>query len=226
MWFILDLIIVAILVVFALLAAKKGFVKSVIEIAGFVLAIFLAFTLSSPATNFIYDKAINPAIHSTIEAAVGDTYSNIDSAVTENITNKLPGFIADNANLDVSGILNDSYASPSEVADAVCANVVQPVVTAILNAVITAILLVVLLIVFKFLAKFINKLFSFSIIGKANKILGAVVGLIKGAGVAVIFVAIISFIVNLNGDFLIFTKENIASTLLFDFISGILPFNF
>ena len=57
MWFILDLIIVAILVVFALLAAKKGFVKSVIEIAGFVLAIFLAFTLSSPATNFIYDKA-------------------------------------------------------------------------------------------------------------------------------------------------------------------------
>ena len=128
--------------------------------------------------------------------------------------------------MDIAGILNDSYASPAEVADAVCANVVQPVVTAILNAVITAILLIALLIAFKFLAKLINKLFSFSIIGKANKILGAVIGLIKGMGVAVIFVAVIMFIVNFNGDFLIFTKENIDSTILFNFISGVLPFNF
>ena len=224
MYIILDLIIIAILAVFAILAAKKGFVKSVVEIAGFVLAIFLAFTLSTPATNFIYDKAINSGIHSTVETAVGDTYSNIDSAVAENITDKLPDFIADNAN--IAGILSDNYTSPTEVADAVCADVVRPVVTAILNAVITAILLIALLIAFKSLAKLINKLFSFSIIGTANKILGAFIGLIKGIGVVVIFVAVITFIVNFNGGFLIFTKKNIDSSVLFNFISGILPFNF
>lgn len=226
---ILDLIIVAILIIFTILAAKKGFVKSVVEVAGFVLAIFLAFTFSTPVTNFIYEKAVNPAIHSTVEAAVGNTYSNIDSSVTDAVTEKLPGFIANNMDalsIDLTGILSDNYGSPSEVADAVCDNVVRPVITSILSSVITVLLLIILMIAFRFLAKFINKIFSFSIIGTANKLLGAAIGLVKGAGVAVIFVLVVTFIISLTGGFFVFTKEYADSSVLFRFISGILPFNF
>ena len=67
MSFILDLIVIAIIIVFALISAKKGFVRTIIEIVGFVLVILFANNVSPVLSNVTYDKLIEPAIIESIE---------------------------------------------------------------------------------------------------------------------------------------------------------------
>ena len=61
--------------------------------------------------------------------------------------------------------------------------------------------------------------------GKANRALGAVVGILKGAVFAVVFCLLINLIISFvpNG-FLIFTPENIADSYAFKLLAEVIPF--
>ena len=46
--FLLDLIVLAIIAAVALISARRGFVRVAIELVGFIAAIFITFTISTP----------------------------------------------------------------------------------------------------------------------------------------------------------------------------------
>ncbi len=222
MWFWIDLIIVAILLICVLIYAKRGFVKSVFGVVGFVAAVVFAFLFSGPLSNFTYEKAVEPAVSTAIEAAI----SNTQGAISDNITAALPDFIKNNDKIDLTN--PDFFASidtPEMMADKICESVVKPTATYILEIVFFLILFIVLSIIFKFVTKLLNRVFSFSIIGKLNTALGGVIGAIMGVIFAILFTLIINLIVSLNGDFAFFTADNINSTLLFKSIINLIPIN-
>ncbi len=220
MSFVLDLIVLAIIAVFALLSAKKGFVRTIIEIVGFVVVILLANNISPAISDYTYDKLVEPAIVSSIEnMQVGDNLTNLSVDNMPSLVGKILGSNFDIAafqtsiNENISSGIKDAVTSASQT-------VVKPVVTGIFDLIFTLIITIVLLAVVNFVAKLINKLFSFSLVGKANKILGAILGIIKGVVVSAIICTIISLIVPLTKEgFLIFTQTNIDSSLIFKLLS-------
>ncbi len=216
MAFILDLIVIAIIALFALISAKKGFVRTLIEVVGFVLVILFANSVSPMLSDVTYDKLIEPSIISSVEKLnieTGSVNLKID-AMPDFINNilgsefNLKGF-EDIINENISAGMGNAVATASQTA-------IKPIVTGIFSLLYTVLISVILLFVVNILANLVNKLFSFSIVGKANKILGVVLGMIKGVVVAVIFCTLISFIVSVttNG-FLIFTNTNIEGSLIF-----------
>lgn len=220
MSFVLDLIVLAIIAVFALLSAKKGFVRTIIEIVGFVLVILLANNLSPQISDYTYDKLVEPAIVSSAEnMQVGESVMNLSLDNMPSLVSKILG-----SNFDISGfqsIINENINNgvKSAVASA-SQTVVKPIVTGIFDLIFTLIITVVLLAVVNFIAKLVNKLFSFSLVGKANKILGAILGIIKGVVISAIICTIISLIVPLTKEgFWIFTQSNIDSSLIFKLLS-------
>ena len=220
MSYVLDLVVLAIVAVFALLSAKKGFVRTIIEIVGFVVVILLANNVSPMISDYTYDKFVEPAIISSVEnMQVGDS-------VTDFSLDNMPPFIGTilGENFDIASFQNTINENINNgIKSAVTSasqTVVKPVVTGIFDLIFMLIITVVLLFVVNFLAKVINKLFSFSLVGKANKILGAILGIIKGVVVSSIFSTIISLIVPLTKEgFLIFTQANIDSSLIFKLLS-------
>lgn len=214
---ILDLIVIAIIAVFAFLSAKRGFVRTLIEIVGFVLVILLANSVSTPLANLTYDKAVEPAIIKSVEGIQADSNTAVNIEVEA-----LPSFVKNIA--DDGGVISDfenkiaeNINSGIETAVATASqNVIKPVVTNILSLIYVLIITVVLLFIVNILANVINKLFSFSIIGKANKTLGGILGIIKGVIIAFVFCTLISLIVSFteNG-FLIFTNEAISNSYIF-----------
>lgn len=220
MSFVLDLIVLAIIAIFALLSAKKGFIRTIIEIVGFVLVILLANNLSPQISDYTYDKLVEPAIVSSVEKMqVGDNVTNFSLENMPSLVSKILG-----SNFDISGfqsIINENINNgvKSAVVSA-SQSVVKPIVTGIFDLIFTLIITVVLLVVVNFVAKFVNKLFSFSLVGKANKILGAILGIIKGVVISAIVCTIISLIVPLTKEgFLIFTQANIDSSVIFKLLS-------
>lgn len=221
MGLIIDLILFLIILFVVFLSARKGFVAVFVEIVGFILAFVLAFSLSTPISGYIYDKAIEPSI---IEDAKDYTHETGNS-----FYDSLPDFITDNA--EKIGITAQTFDSAvtsnmdSGVENATreaSQTLLKPTVVKMLEIIVTLVLIFILMFVVKILAKWLNRLFSFSIIGKVNKILGAIAGIPKGIIFAALFCLIINFVLIFEADgFWIFTPKNLSASTLFDILSKI-----
>lgn len=225
---ILDLIVLAIIIITVLISAKRGFVRTTVELVGFIAAVFISFTISTPLADTTYDKIIEPSVVSSV-ASAADTAADNSAATVDNFWNELPEWIKNG--VEKAGISKDSLnGSISEnigngalsAAESASQSVIKPAVTSILSLIYQTIILIVLLALVKPLAKLINKLFSFSVIGTANRILGGAVGIPKGIIYAVAFCLIITLIVSFtNNGFLIFNDETMEQSVFFSFVNSL-----
>ena len=221
--YLLDLIVIAIIAAVALISSRRGFVRVVIELAGFIAAIFITLTISTPLASLTYDKIIEPPIVSSVSKATGDSVTQI----TDNTWNALPEFIrkySENAGFSKESInksINENMGNGAEgAARAASQNVVKPIVAKLLAVFYGIIIMVILIFLVKILAKFLNGVFSFSIVGKLNRILGGIAGIPKGIIIAMLFCMIISLIVSLTHDgFLIFKTEAMEKSWFFTHFS-------
>lgn len=225
MGILIDVIILAIILVCVFLSAKKGFVRTAIEVAGFIIAILISLAVSKPLSSFVYDKTVEPGVINAVSDASVDSTKNAADTLWE----KLPEFVKVNAQAE--GITADTVSQRltensdggiKAAAKTVSSNIIKPVFVSVVSFAVSAALFVVLMIVVRFLARLLNKFFSFSIIGKMNSALGGAIGLIKGVLVATAVCMVISSVVSFttNG-FLIFTEDNIGKTYVFKFLVGL-----
>lgn len=219
--YILDLLVIAIIAVFAVVSAKKGFVKTVVGLVGTVLALYFAVMLSTPISDFTYGKIIEPTVKTAINNSVENALNGTESVIKEDILEALPAFVKNRIDIE-----NFNISVESDIAGSVCETAVKPLSLTFLKPLFSLILFIIFAFVVKFAAKFLNKIFSFSIIGKANKILGAVIGIVKGMVFAAIFIICVQLIISLTGGFLIFTEEAVTSSVLVKFVIKLLPANF
>ncbi|MBQ3817418.1 MAG: CvpA family protein [Clostridia bacterium] len=225
---VIDVLILAIIIICAYISAKHGFVRSVIEIAGFLAAVWITFLVASPMANYCYDKFIHKEIvNSATDAAesYGEKSSNAiwDSLpeVIKNNSERIGISSEDFIEKTVSGISSGAKSS----VEAASKEIIKPVIVKVLGLLFSVIILIILMIIVKFLAKLLNKLFSFSIVGKLNRMLGGIAGAAKGVIVAFAFCLVISLIISFtkNGIFF-FTEENIDKTVIFKFLLSFSPF--
>ena len=82
---------------------------------------------------------------------------------------------------------------------------------------------IALIVLSKVAARLLNKLFSFSFVGKLNRLLGGILGIPKGILLALIFCMLTVLIVKVSENgFLIFTKDAVESSHIFQWIYGFL----
>lgn len=223
---IIDLIVIAIIIIMALISAKRGFVRVAVEVVGFIAAIIVATTFSLSLANTTYDKVIEPPILNSITNVAGENVSQTVDATWE----ALPNFIKNNSEkFNVSkddigqNISLNAQQNIKETTKSVLEHSVKPIAVNILKMLYSVIIAVVLIIVVKFLAKFINKLFSFSVVGKLNSTLGGILGVVKGLVAAWLFCTIVYLIISFtkNGIW-IFNAENIENTTVFKFLAELI----
>lgn len=227
MSWILDAIIVAIIVLSVIITAKKGFVKTVFRIVGLVCAIVLSFTLSGKVSSFIYEKTVEPALCKTIEATINKNSGSQIAELSEKIVENLPFFIKNNIDsIDSSALSEDSgESSAAQIAKSFCDKVIKAPAMSFTKIIVTVVLLALLTVAFMFLANLLNKLFSFSIVGKLNRTLGGVLGLISGCTAALVFILAAVLLSSLTGGFLCFKKEYIEASYIFNTVLKYLPFS-
>jgi len=231
MGIILDLIIVVIAVVSVIVYMKRGFVKTVVEFAGFFVAVLLAFNLSSVLAETTYTGIIRQPVINGIESKVSDIVVENGETAADAIWNAIPGCVTENAeNFNISKDhlvekLNLADITTTEAIASATDEFVKPVVVTILSAALSLLIFLVVSLLFKLLAKPLNALFSaIPLVGNLNKTLGGVLGLGNGVVYALIFCAIISCIVAFTeSGFLIFTRENIEASALFELLCKLNP---
>ena len=230
MWVILDLSVVLIVLFFVFTSAKRGFVRTFVELVGFVLAIYIATLAGSTVAAAVYEKKVEPNVVSKITAAAdegtGNIANNIDSTwntLPKAFTNAATyfGVNADTVANSVSSGLSQN-ADIATIAKNTSEKAVKPIVIPIVKSVVSLVLFTVLMFVVKVLARIINKAFKLPFIGSLNRILGGVIGLGKGIVVSMAICMLIGLFVALTGKgFWIFTKENIDQTYIFGIFANL-----
>ena len=182
--YILDIVVIVALVVFALIEAKRGFITCVfglvVSIVAFVVAIFCAANVAE-ATGGLFglQEVISTEFQNTFKGDLFQVALTQEDLAIALADAKLPTFLIDM--ISVNGI----EAEPGTTVAQYLAGEIAPFLTTVLTGIILFVLCKLLLIIVeKILTSLVS---SISFLGAVNMILGAVVGLLKG-GLAVCFI--------------------------------------
>ena len=106
MGIIVDLIIIAVVLLFIFLGYKKGLTGSLIKLLSFIIAIVVAFVLYKPVANAVIENTvIDDNIRTTLSATLG-----VEDK-TENTEENVPSTIMDNINKEIENATDDVKAN-------------------------------------------------------------------------------------------------------------------
>ncbi len=231
MGYILDIAVILIFVYLVLRGRKIGFVRSVIGLAGIVAAVVLAFTLSGPLANGIYSAFVQKPVIAAVEISVNEAIANTGSAaIGDNLQvaqQALPSFVQnlmDKNGISLSEVAltfvnNGTSTVGAQVATAVEQQVVKPVATVVMRYAVGIILLLVLLIAAGLLTRVISRIVRITPLKGLDGLLGGVLGAVKG----VVWVLLLTTVVQLIAGFAtvdaFISQQTIEQSILFGFIA-------
>lgn len=192
--YISDVVIVLLFTVFVFICAKRGFINVVFSFASNILAFFGAIALAK------------------VFVSITGGLFGLEASLTESFTNtfsKMNGFDIDVAGQDVNALLSTGaipaliatlvmkkYAGVTLEAGTTLGMMAGSTVAGLLCSLISGFVLFILL---KILIKLLKKVFNLiakkiNIIGKLNRFLGSLVGLIEGIFIISIIVSVLALI--------------------------------
>lgn len=222
-----DIITVLLIVFFIIIGSKKGFVRSILNLATSTLSIILCFFLNKKISMYIYDFFIKDALFQKIKIS-------LDSTVSENGTEfleSLPSIIKNFINPENTNTIINNF---SEVTTNSLETMIKPIIIGLLSAVIFIILYIILKIVFHIIISATNIITKLPAIKQANEFLGGVLGFLE-SGLILICLSSLARVLSTYFDNIaqIFTESNINSAYLFpmiynsqvvNYISGLINF--
>ncbi len=192
--FIIDIILIVILVSCVIDGRRKGFIKMILSVAATVIALIIAKTYAEPVAAWINDSFVHQAVVDSIARAISDSVGNGAAA----IANALPDYIvraAEAIGLTAQGITADlgSNVTAVQASEQICNAVEGAFIIPAIQIVSFFVIFAIGSAVLKFVASLINGIFKLPLIKTANKLLGAVLGGVKG----IIAVTVIGFVLYL-----------------------------
>ncbi len=223
---IFDIIVVAIILITAWMSSKRGFVRTVIEVAGCVLALIISVYASKPVAEFCYNRFFANSVENSVKGALDDVKTDSASAVWDSLPEYLKKY-AESFGITKEKI--DDAASKAtddkteEISDQIAESTVKPVVVKALSGVISAAMFAILFFLIKILSRLINGMFNISFVGSINRLLGGLLGLVKGMIFAALFILIINFIVVISkGGISVLSEDMINESIFFKLFSNLI----
>lgn len=227
-WF-YDLIVVAVVLVCIYAGGKKGFMRMVISMIGYLASIVISIIAANAIASWLYTSYIGPSITSGIEQRVGTLAAEYKAEdVIAAATASFPQVIADamkqlvgenSAALDK--IAGSVGSAAGEVADSAAQAVVEPMLTFFVKVVIFMVLMSILSFIVIRVAKLFEGVGIIPIIGPINSLLGCVLGVLQAGMILLLIVLLLRAIILISGGQLIVLNEpTIERTFAFRYVYG------
>lgn len=219
----IDLLLCLVVLFFIIRTAKKGFALSLFNILAFFGAFILSAVIARNLSGYIFSAFFEESV---IEKINSSAVSFLSSATTEEITS----FVSSEFPLlfnfsEISGIGINAEAignASSATASYIVNTLIEPIFVSLISLFVYIISLVVCIPVLRFIAKKIAKIFTVSLVGKINSVLGGILGVIKGVVVVFIICAATVIIMGLflNNESPLF--YGIQNSFIVNFVSDVI----
>ena len=194
--FIIDIILIVVFAGCIIDGRKKGFVKMILSVVATVIALFIAKEYAEPVANWINESFVHGRIVESISRAISDSVGSGAAA----IANALPDYIvraAEAIGLSAKEITADlgSNVTSVQAAEQICTAVEGAFIVPAIKIVSFFIIFAIGSAVLNFAASFINGIFKLPLIKSVNKLLGAILGGVKGL-IAVLIIGLVFWLIS------------------------------
>ena len=215
---ILDILAVAILALSIFFGHKKGFVKTVLNLCGGIICLIVAIVLSPTVGDFISTNYVTPTVENVVTekmsalATVGDTNEpDVDKIVRDEPNEFIK--LLERLNIDTEAFAEKfeefKQSSAENTAELTVEYIAKPLSGAISYVIAFILLLIVSSLIIAILGFLLDKIVKLPILRTANKFLGVVSGAILG----LIWVYVISMIVEIALPYITTSSSPIVSGL-------------
>jgi len=185
---VLDLILLAIVLVVALLAWRRGFFVTVLRLGAWIVSIAVAGALSNALARPIYEAFFAGPAQNMIEQRLGGALNASQAAqAAGQVIAELPAAVSQLA-ARLGGISTESLVAGLDARQWSTANasqlleqsIVAPIGTAVVRFALALLVFALLMLITRLLCRQLEKLRKLPLLKKADGILGAALGLVKG----------------------------------------------
>lgn len=195
----IDIVFVVIFIAVVFSSAQKGFLKCILSLVCTVAALAAALTLSQPAAEIVYDNVLEKAVVDKMQTAMDENIDLKTAVETVNAAVKMiPEFLIEPAKSlgvdieEISREVSELKLSPEDTALQISRQIVRPGAIVLLKLVCYILVFFIVRMVLGWIVSLVNKLPAPWLFKKANKLLGAGLGAVKG----VVIVLMLSLAVN------------------------------
>lgn len=190
---IIDIVLILVVALSVVLAIKKGLLRSIVELAGFLLGVPASMALAKAIAPSIYSNLFQQKLmDSTLEKI--NSYGDVSGFLSK-IEDTIQSFpfslegLGRQFGVDINGTLSGMSAglSNSAIAERYVDSILKPVITLLCTGVLFLLFFVLIIILVKIVSFLLKNSHLPHGLREANGALGAVMGLVKGA--VLVFVA-------------------------------------
>ena len=222
MAYILDGGVILILALAIWAGMRRGLVRSIVLMAGSIIAIILSGTLSRPAADAIFDGFVRDRLVTAAETKLSDTALSGVQQKAAVILDELPGPIANllrSQSDDGSGSIETAIRSQAggtarQLAETAVDSAVKPLALSLLSSVCFIIIFLLLMILVHLLATVVSRIVRLPVLKQFNQVGGAVVGALQGTLVIILYVAVLQVIATSGSPEAAISVEAIDNTML------------
>lgn len=220
----LDVLAVVLVVSYIRRAWHKGFVRTVIQLAGFFVSLICANFFSKVAAEYTFEYFVREKLVAKVfeqVSSMGDTAGFLASM--EQALQDVPQVLL-NA-MKYAGIADFSVPDPSESIGELARQLVDQTVGPTCMALLTTIFFLILFSLFMFFTRNLAKVFMglrhVPLVGPVNSFLGGCVGAVEGVAYLYVIVTVVTLVLALVGDeFPYLTREMLEQTYLIRLLMG------
>ena len=226
MAYVLDGVVILIMVLAIAFGYRRGFIRSIVQLVGLVAAFLLAFSFSETVSPYVYDSFINESLHETVSQALQAEGSSTAADRLDAAVEKLPAVVGDmisgnpQAQNMIESLGEKADATAAQLADTLVTDIIRPIVVAVLRFVAFLVLFFVLLLLVKLLSGLVKPITKLPLIRQADGLLGACVGVLKGALFVVIAVTVMQLLASTDT---LITNQQIGDSLIVSRLAELNP---
>lgn len=225
-----DIMVIAVVLICILTGRRHGFMRTVIELVGYIAVVMLSIAIANYASGAIYNNFVSKSVTVKTEAAIAENGSDVTSSV-DKLFEDMPAFVLNT--LDACGITKDNVkgkisgavTNGASAAGAAVSEALRSPITSVIAVLLSITLFIIGMVLVKLLAKLCNGIVNkIPIVGKANSVLGAIVGAFKGVVIVCILVWIIAMMLPFfSKGILGITSETVENSYIFSIINNYNP---
>ena len=210
---VLDVLLVALFVLFIVLGVKKGVLVTIFELVAVALALFCAFKLATPMANGVYSGVLEKSMINKINDEMAEKPTPNNETKTEYALLVLPEYaksVAKCVGIDTdeiaASVKSKTQSTSADIAEMIVVNVVKPIAVGALNVIFFFLLSALFIVILRLIAKALSESAKVSVVKEADAIFGGIVGALKGVAALIIAATLLTMMMAGGGEDDIFTQ--------------------
>lgn len=224
MGWIIDIVLVLLLILIVYASFRKGFLRSVLSLGGFLISTIFSFMFGKMIAEMLFDSMAKPWLTSMINEQVVAGANNNLTVVVDNLYLNLPGYISGPIELlfgskeQMTASLQSAVNNGSTGLTDSIVGLLRPMMVTLISILVFIILFILCMLALRVIDRMLIRVRRLPVIGTFDGLLGGIVGVLKAFVWLVIIVFLAKAVILLSSNSLSWmNNELVDSTFLFKY---------